>query len=540
MGKNKFFVPLLTFGMLLSALVACGSNNSESRNPSKGGSEPSASASTSAGGDSTSKSSSSSSSSSKSSSSSSKASSSSSSSSSQQQQVHVHDYTGNPKATYLNSDEKVVRLYDCKDNDEGKVMAIAFADYSEKSADFGSTSGYNNVPQELRNSSFLIAKNATVTWKVNVDKAITGAKLSFGVVYTGSDHNTQTGSDGGTVKYSFKVNDGSFVDWGMGSNTYEGCGLSQSARKDYVFGSIDLVAGENTITVRQNNAGYRLLFGGDVKIAYDGDALPVSIPEKGYDITFAPAEHCKVLVYLGKKETVEANKAQSVNADATDPETNRFVPSKYHAAVEDNPDTADVDETVKEIKPEIMFKLQFDDGYTADGNDITISGTMGNEWNKLCTYDDDNSYNITKIKAAITVTIAVRAVTGEEPAGYVGTFNIDHGTIVVYQGKKNGAGDNVDTPDANGKYLSRVSKGGAVSKTKAQFNFDIIPDPGYEFVSGFTAAELDDGLSPVNVEYITGHFGNFKCDPETNVYSLTKVASSVVVNIVCTPIAAQA
>ena len=513
MSKKKFFVPFAAFSLLLASLAACGGNtNTNSSEESKPSSNPSSGQT--------------------SNNSSSDASSSSDSSS----KPHVHDYNATATATVKNADDKNVSLYECKDSDGAKYMAIAFDDYSEKSADFNDSKlpDYTGVPEALRNASHLLAKNSTVTWKVNVDKAITDAKLAFGVIYTGGDHGTQTGSDGSTVKYSIKANDGNFVDWAMGSNTYDGVGLSQTARADYVFGTINLVAGENTISLRQNNAGYRLLFGGDVKIFYEGEAVPVAAPASGYNITFVPAEHCKVEVYLGENETVETNKTQSVNADEKDPDTQRFVPSKYVAKVDDDPAT-DADESVAEIKPEVLFKLKFDNGYTADGNDITISGTMGNQWNKLCSGDDANSYNITKIKADITVTIAVRAVTGNEPEGYVGTFSVEHGSIVVYQGEKNKAGDNIDTVDANGKYYSRL-KDGTVSKTKAQFNFEIIPADGYEFKSGLA---LGGESSPIGVtQFATGNFGNFKQDKKVaGLYRITKIASDIVLNIVCTPIA---
>ncbi len=502
MSKKRFLIPLAAFSLLLTSVVACNGNNNNN-NPSSSG-NPAASSSNGGG---------------------------AGGSSSSQAPAHTHDYNATASSTVKNADDKDVSLFECKDNDGGKLMTIKFDDYSEKSADFNDSklSDYTNVPQELRNSSHVLAKNSTVTWKVNVDKAITGAKLAFGVVYTGSDHGTQTGSDGGTVKYSIKANSGDFVDWAMGTNTYDGVGLSQTARNDYVFGSIDLVAGENTITVRQNNAGYRLLFGGDVKIFYEGEAVPVAAPASGYDITFVPGAHCKVLVYIGANETVETNKTQSVNADALD-DQQHFIPAKYVAPVEDDPST-EADETVAEVKPEVLFKVVADENYVVDGNDISISGTMGNEWNKLCSGDDANSYNITKIKAAITVTITARAVTGQEKEGYLGTFNIQHGTIVVYQGEKNKNGDNIDTA-VDGKYLSRV-KAGTVSKTKAQFNFEVFPEEGYEFNSGLA---LGGESSPIGVtQFAVGNFGNFKRNKNNgNLYSITKVASDITVNIVCT------
>ena len=528
MGKNKFFVPILTFGMLLSALVACGSNsNSKEKSSAAGDSTPSASVSDSS-------SASKSSNSSKASSSSSKASSSQSSSSSQSQPVHHHDIAADAVAvkTVKNKEDKNVSLYNCKDNDGGKIMTIAFGDYSEKTATFSDLSGkYSEVADDIKAESYQLSASGTVTWKVLVDKAITGAKLYFGAVATSSGHNTSTLAE----KCSVKINDGNFVNWDYSATaTYSDVGLNQASRVYVYAATFNLNEGENSITLQQGTKGDRLLYSGDVRIAYDGDAMPVAAPATGYDITFVPAEHCKVLVYIGANETVETNKAQSYNADALDDDLH-YIPSKYVAEVKDDPETTDVDESVAEVKPEIQFKLQFDTGYTADGNDISISGTMGNEWNKLCSEDVD-AYAITKIKAAITVTIAVRAVTGEEPAGYLGTFNITHGTIKVYLGAKNKNGDNLDTVDGSGYYLSRNKDTGEASKAKAQFNFEVIPDDGYEFVSGLA---LGGESSPIGVtEFMTGNFGNFKQDKKVaNLFSITKVASTITVNIVCTEIA---
>lgn len=505
MGKNKFFVPLITFGMLLTALAACGQNNNNPQSSSQGGNTPSTSSNA--------------------------GTSDSSSSSSSSQQQHVHDYNETASGSFKNADDKDVKLYECKDNDGGKLMTIAFDDYSAKSADFGDTSGYGNVPAEIRNSSRLLAKNSTISWKVNVDKAISGAKLQFGVVYTGSDHGS-TSLDG---KHTIKVNDGSAADWDLvAGKDYDGAGIAQTRRNYIAVATINLAAGENTITLGQGNGGYRLLFGGDVRIAYEGDALPVNAPASGYNITFVPAAHCKVLVYLGANETVETNKTQSVNTDELD-EDSRYVPAKYVAGVEDDPAT-EADETVVEVKPEVLFKLVFDNGYTADGNDISISGQMGNEWNKLCTADDDNSYNVTKIKNDITITIAVREVTGQEKAGYVGTFNVQHGTVVVYTGEKNEAGDNIDAADTDGKYYSRL-KNGTMSKTKAQFNFEVFPESGYEFNCGLGKGAES---SPIGVtSFVTGQFGNFKVNKKNALlFSITKVATDITINIVCTPVQA--
>ena len=509
MGKNKFFVPLVTFGMLLTALAACGGNNSNPQSTSNGGNTQ---ADSSQAGDSTT------------------SGGAGASTSSSQQQQHTHSYAANPSSTVKNADGKNVKLFPCSENDGGKLMTIAFGDYSEKSADFSNISGkYDEVPQAIKDESYQLAANSTISWKVNVDKAVTGAKLYVGAVATSSGHNTSKIAE----KCKVKINTGDFAAWDYtDSVTYKDVGLNQTQRANVYVTTFNLVEGENTITLQQGSKGDRLLYGGDVRIEYEGEANPVAAPATGYNITFAPAAHCKVKVYVGESELVETNKTQSVNTDEKDADM-RFVPAKYVAPVEDDPATAE-DETVAEIKPEVLFKLEFDDGYTADGNDITVSGTMGTEWNKLCSADDDDSYNITKIKADITVTIAVRAITGSEPKGYVGTFNVQHGTLIVYQGEKKSDGSNVDTADANGKYYSRVKKG-SVSKTKAQFNFEIIPDSGYEFVSGL---KLGGESSPIGVtSFVTGNFGNFKRNADTaTLYSITKIASDIVLNVVCTPI----
>ena len=516
MSKKRFFIPLAAFSLLFSTVVACNANNNNN-NPSSSGNGGNPSTSQPAGNSSNGGGAS--------------ASSNAGDSSSSQAPAHTHAYGETPKASFKNADDKDIKLFECSENDGGKMMTIAFGDFSEQSDAFDSAanaSKYKEVDASLWDDAKMLAKssNTTISWKVNVDKAITGAKLELGINSTYASH----GSTDVAGKFQVKVNDGAFANWEQ-SGTYTSIGLAPTKRTYIQFATINLAAGENVITVKQANQENRLLFGGDVRIMYEGDALPVNAPATGYDITFVPAEHVKVKVYVGANELVETNKTQSVNADAIDADS-RYVPAKYFAGVEDDPAT-EADETVAEIKPEVIFKLEFDEGYTADGNDISISGTMGNEWNKLCSFDDPDSYNITKIKAAITVTIAARAVTGNEKAGYVGTFSVEHGQLIVYQGAKNKNGDNLDTPDVEGKYLSRVSKTGEVSKTKAQFNFEIIPDEGYEFVSGL---KLGGESSPTGVtNFVTGNFGNFKRDKTSEtLYSITKIASDINLHVVCT------
>ena len=443
--------------------------------------------------------------------------------------AHVHNYAQVGEKV-KNADDKDVYLMECADKDD-KYIGIAFDDFSEKSADFGSTSSYTEVPSDVLAVAHLLAKGSTVSWKVNVDKAITGAKVAFYVNSTWSSHSDSTAADGGTMKYSVKVNDGDFVDWDIGDKTYGDLGLSPTERIYVVFQTVNLVAGENVITLRQNNAGYRLLFSGEVRLHFTGDAVPVAAPAvepepDAHKVTFVTPAHVKVLVYPGPVagDPVEANVAYS-----RDDEGNY---AKYVAPVPDDPATEE-DETVLEVKPEVNFKLQFEDGYYSDGNLMTISGTMGQEWNKLCCEDLD-TYSITKLKGDITVTIAEEA--GVEPNSFTANVTAEHCTVVFYQGEKNSDGTNIDE-GAAGKYDSK-NKSGVVTRAKTQFNFEVFPETGYEFAHGFNKG---DELSPALVPFVTGRnghfpgFGNFKVNKKNiNLFSITKVATNLDINIVCT------
>ena len=494
MKKRNVLISLAALGLLFSGLVGCNkTNDGTSAKPSTPSSQKPSSSKT---------------------------------PSSSKAPVHVHSYAKVGESV-KNADEKDVYLMECADKDD-KYIGIAFDDFSEKSADFGSTSSYTDVPEDVRAEAHLLAKNSTVSWKVNVDKAIENVKLAFYVDSTWSSHSDSTASDGGTMKYSVQVNDGAFADWDIGDKTYGDLGLSPTERIYVVFQTINLAAGENVITLRQNNAGYRLLFSGEVRMHFTGDAVPVAAPApvvvpEGYNVTFV-GQNCSVLIYQNglDNDPVPGTVGQTIDGDSKDAALTKYV-------------APDPENGIAEVKPEMGFKIVADEGFYADGNNVQISGTMGQEWNKLCSEGED-MYNITKIKADITVTITAVTKTGNETKGYAATFTGEHCTIKVYQGEIK-EGTALDEADANGKYYSRVKKG-SVSKAKAQFNFEVIPDENYEFVPGFTAAELDDGVSPALVPFTTGSYGNFKGNLTTNIYSITKVATDLTVNIVCTPVAA--
>ena len=436
--------------------------------------------------------------------------------SSSTQPAHEHSYAAVGTAV-KNADDKDVFLKKCSANDD-QYIGILFDDYSEKSADFGSTSGYNNVPEELRNESKLLAKNSTISWKVNVNKAIANAKLAFGVVYTGSDHGTQGAADGSTVKYSVKVNSGDFADWDIGDNTYDDLGMSQTARTYVTFATINLVEGENVITLRQNNAGYRLLYGGEVQIHFAGDAVPVAAPApaEGYAITFA-STHCKIYAFDDEDFTVAPK-------EVTGPVLSRDADgniTKYVA-----PDAA---QGIAEVKPQINFKVVCDDGYEVDTNCIAISGTEHNEWNHL---DDvrEGIFSVTTIKADLTITVTP-VTTGTLKAGYVATFVTEHCSIKVYTAKDFKAEDTA-TP-----YMSRnktKADDGTYPYAKgedAQISFEVVPEEGYEFVSG-----LDVGAeAKANaIDFIAPEGYNKVKRSAENRYNLTKVSRDLTITIKCT------
>ena len=543
MLKKKFFIPFVALGLLISACGGKGGGSSEpASNPSSPDtsnpsseptSEPSADPSSAPSSDPTSAPSSnptsapasSSSTPAPSSSSSAPASSSSgTSSSSTPEPVHVHEYELVENSTVKNADDKDVYVKACKDGDD-KYIGIAFDDFSEKSADFGSTSSYNRVPEDLRNESRLLAKNSTITWKINLDKAVSNADLMFGVVYTGSDHGTQGAQDGSTFKYSIKVNEGDFADWDIGDNTYDGLGMSQTERAYVRFVSINLAEGENTITLRQNNAGYRLLFGGEVQVHYAGDAKPVEapIPFEGYNVTFV-TENCKVLVYASADYTLDPE------------ETNTCVAKdKYGNVVPYDPEDLD-------LQPQVNFKVVCDEGYVADKENIVITGA---KYKNFKQGPDEGEalpareyFRITKIQGDITVTITPVVDTGEEQTpGYEAKFSTLHCSVKVYVGPKD---KNNATEDTEEHFYGR-SKDAPYDYTRnnGQINFEVIPDAGYKFVSG-----LEEGAEG-KVDFIGGTAAepyNKVARGSTdyaNCFRITKIACDLNIKLRCIPEAGE-
>lgn len=492
MKNSKVLLTLAAFGLLVGGLVGCGNKNSE---PADSSEAPVSQSSQD-----------------ESKSSSEKSSSKESSSSSTPEPVHEHSYA-KVGDSVKNEDGKEVFLMECEKKDD-RYITIAFDDYSEKSADFdaaATASKYGEVDATIIAESHMIVAGETVSWKINVDKAISGASLVFGVTTTYASHGDQECGS----KYSVQVNDGEFVTWAA-TGTYDDNGFAPTKRTYLTFQTIDLVEGQNVITLKQGSGGYRLLFGGEVRIHYNSDAKPVAAPFKGYDVTFT-VEHCKVYVYNTKAYDTETP-VETLTCKAKDEEGNIVA---Y--------DPEDI-----ELQPQVSFKVVCDEGYSVTVNNVTA--TPKENYKNLKQNPDsvegqDNIFRITKVKGDLAISIIAQA--GEQAKGYKVTFVPTHCTIKVYIGPRNEAGDNLDTAE-DGVYYARVKDFPYdIGYTTPQINFEVVCDDGYEFVPVITDSKVD---------FITHadatKDGYNKFSDKGGYYNLTKVDDDLTITITATAIAA--
>lgn len=515
--KSKLFISVAALGLLIGGLVGCnGNKSSEGQKSSQApaSSEPAKPSSSSVAPSSSSQAPSSSSSS-------------ATPSSSSQAPAHEHSYAKVGESV-KNADQKDVYVMECADKDD-KYIGIAFDDYSSKSADFDSgatASKYKEVDADIIASSHMLAKGSSsanggsVTWKFNLDKAVTGAKIAFGVTSTYASHGTESCGE----KYLVKVNDGEEKAW-EATGTYDDIGLAPTKITYVVFSTSDLVAGENSITVIQGKEGYRLLFGGEVRIHYSGDAKPVEapVPFEGYNVTFVPT-NCKVFVYPGKDYTIDPVETNSTKAKD---EEGNIVPY----------DVEDI-----ELQPQVNFKVVCDEGYVVNKENMVISGAKYKNFKQGPDAKEGlpeaNFFRITKIQGDITVTITPVEDTGEEQApGYEAVFTTIHCSVKVYVGPKSATNNVEDTAE---KYYGRGKDSPYdYTKNNGQINFEVIPDAGYKFVSGLEEeAEgkvsfiAGTGEEPYN-KVVRGK-GDF-----ANCYRITKLASDLDIKVRCIPEAGE-
>ena len=176
---------------------------------------------------------------------------------------HEHVYT--EKKTALNRLDKVVTLYECED-DDAKEIAISFTDYT--SAEFDATKG-----------QWTLGKNKEAVWHIDVDKDIEGAEIYFESKMSDKSHAEmhfvapEGESEGGTTRAEVSVGEVDAVPgYDYNLNSYGEAGLTATEFNMYFLAKINLKAGENKIVLHQNNVGYRLMYGGSVRIRYNGDA----------------------------------------------------------------------------------------------------------------------------------------------------------------------------------------------------------------------------------------------------------------------------
>jgi hypothetical protein len=489
MKKKTILISLATFGLLLSGLVGCGNKPSEqpvskpeessqkSEDPKPSSEEQKPSSET--------------------------------PQPSSEAPVHEHVYAQVGEAE-KNADDKEVKLYECEAKDS-RYIGIAFVDYSAIDAAFDSAanaSKYAEVDASIWDDAHMLAKTkgTGISWKINVDKAIEGAKLSLGLTSTYDSHSS-TDMAG---QFKVKVNDGETVNASI-TGTYADNGLAPSKRTYVEFATINLVAGENTIRLTQESTSNRLLFGGDVRIIYTGDAKPVT-PFPGYNVTFT-VEHCKVLVFNTKAYETETP-VETLSCKAKDEEGNIVA---Y--------DPEDI-----ELQPQVSFKVVCDEGYSVTVNNVTI--TPRENYKNLKQNPDsqegqDDIFRATKIQGDITIAIVAQA--GEQAKGYKVQFVTSHCSVKVYIGPKNADGTNLDTIE-DGVFYARIKDAPYdIGYTTPQINFSVVCDEGYEFVP-----VIDENSK---VEFIQGDYNKFqiKTHEAGDYYNMTKIASDLVITITATP-----
>ena len=396
-------------------------------------------------------------------------------------------------------------------------------------------------------------KGAEWSWTFKVSKNHAKMDFAFGAQMSSSSHGNRslfTNHDGastddpfesneandGTPRIEVKVNGTAQT---LTTQTYEEAGLTNTEVNYFRVASFAVTAGEVVISMKTNaQTGYRLLIGEEARLFYpkaDGQDPEYVEPvkEEGYKVTFVQ-EHCKIYYYEDQDYTVNPT-------EVTGPVDTRDDSGKICKYVAPDADGNG------EVKPQINFKVVPDNGYAIDATCIAISGTKGQEWNDLKAQSTEGVFRITKIKADITVT-----VTAVDPAelipGFEVTFNLTHCSVKVYIGAKNEAGDNID---AGPQFLSR-DKTDPTKYAKgdnAQFNFEVVPEEGYEFNDGITwTVDADTGECEAKANLVSWiapakegapSFNKIKkanADVKNGPFNLTKINGALVITLTATEV----
>ena len=347
--------------------------------------------------------------------------------------------------------------------------------------------------------------NSTYSFKVkNVPAAGT---YTVTLPMKGSNGNGAKKLNGDGQGFSISANDVPGTFYGDGKTYEEFFGADQNSWVDVLFGEVALNAGTNLIKITTNSGGYR------VSLNAEGNVTIAEPVFAGYSVTFT-TEHCKVLVYEGKKY------------DQTPVETNTTV------AMDEDGNVVPYDIEDELPQPQVNFKVVCDEGYSVTAPDnFTITGTYKNlkqnpAKSETPAVDDDTLFRITKVQTDLTV--AIVAVEGESAPGKAGAFETEHCSVKVYVGPKEVA-DRVEDVGPIFYARDKVAPYDVV-KTGGQLNFVVTCDDNYEFVPEIDADE--------KVSFIEGTYKAFKDDGD-GCYRITNVQSDLRINIVATATGGQ-
>ena len=396
---------------------------------------------------------------------------------------------------------------------------------------------YYSLPFEAaaKDSGDKWKKGYESVWTFKVSKNHAKMEFAFAAQMSSSSHGDRslyTNHEGASSNDSFEsneANDGTCrielkvngVAQTVTTKTYEEAGLTNSEMNYFRVASFAVTAGEVVVSMKTHaQTGYRLMFGDDARLFYpkaDGQdpAYVEPQPVDAYKVTFV-SSHCKLYAYNDEDYTVNPTE---VTGPVYTRDSNGNL-TKYVAPDADGNG---------EVKPQVNFKVVCDNGYEVDTNCIAISGTEHTEWNHL---DDikEGIFSVTTIKADLTITITP-VTTGTLKAGYVATFVTEHCSIKVYTNKK------FDVEDTATPYMSRTktkADDGTFPYAKgedAQLSFEVVPEEGYEFVSGI---EVGAETKAKDVNWIAPEGYNKVKRNAENQYNLTKVSRDLTITVKCT------
>ena len=405
-----------------------------------------------------------------------------------------------------------------------------------------STSSVAPDPETYYEAPFEAGYESATKWEkgheykftFSVPKHYTKVVFAFGAQMSSSSHGSRslyTDHNGASADDSFEsneANDGTCrillkvngVEQEVTHDTYEEAGLTNSEINYFKVAEFAVNAGDVEVSMTTHaKAGYRLMLGEGARLYYkaaDESATPVVPVDEGegYAVTFS-ATHGEVWVY-------ESGQDYSVAPVKTNTTETRDEEGKKTKWIEPEEETT--------LEPQVNFKVICEAGYEVDADCLAITGT----YNKIKVVSNDAEENswiirITKIKTDLSIVITPK-VHVDGINGYEITFALTNATAKVYVGPKDETGSNVDT-GVEGKFYTRANADPYdYSKAeKCQFNFEIIPNEGFEFNDGIEWGEATEVSSSL-ATFInpTANFNKIKKSANGG-YTLTKVAGSLTI-----------